>query len=398
MIAERYTDYMYNLVDKVIKEIGPREPCSEEEKECGRMFAREIEPVCDHVETETFTCSPTAFLGAFPYLVLMFITGVVLYFFLPPVAVVMGIIGLTILALEVIRYWEFLDPIYPKKNGENIVGYVSPQGDIKKRVYIAGHFDSAYEFKIFYWFKTLAPAVIIAGILTLLLFTGFSLARAIAEPVGIPQASVFWILGYVIIGLSPVVLVFGLFHTSDVVPGASDNMSAVAVVAGLGKYLKDAKEKGEFFPENTEVVLLGTSSEEAGLRGAKRFAAKHLEESKTLPTYVIVLDGISDERHFSVMQKEVWLSAKMDPYLVDVAKDAAKDNGFEIKSGVLPLGATDASAFCQAGIPAVSLILTDNTTLVPYYHTRLDTMECVRPESLTVCLQTVIDMIRKIDA
>jgi len=88
----------------------------------------------------------------------------------------------------------------------------------------------------------------------------------------------------------------------------------------------------------------------------------------------------------------------MDPYLVGVAMDAAKDNGFKIREGILPLGATDASAFALAGLPAVSMCLWDNTRLVPHYHTRYDTIDHIRPESLSVALQAVVDMLRRIDA
>ena len=67
MDAERYADYMYNLIDRVINEIGPREACSAEEKRTGRLFAEEIKPACDRINVETFTCSPKAFLGFFPF-------------------------------------------------------------------------------------------------------------------------------------------------------------------------------------------------------------------------------------------------------------------------------------------------------------------------------------------
>lgn len=40
---------MYNLIDKVLKEIGPREAYSDEEKELGRLFADEIRPACERV-------------------------------------------------------------------------------------------------------------------------------------------------------------------------------------------------------------------------------------------------------------------------------------------------------------------------------------------------------------
>jgi len=397
MIAERYTDYMYDLIDKVMTGIGPRESCSEEERELGRLFAGEIEPACERVETENFTCSPTAFLGFFPYLVLMYLAGVVLYFFLPPVSLALAFIGGTVLVFEVVRYKELIDPFYPKREGENIAGFVKPQQEATRRVYVSAHFDSAYEFKIWLWFKNLSAPLMGIGFLSVVLLFGFSLARTIAEPVGPPVATAFKILGYILISLSPVVTLFAFFHTSDVVPGAMDNMAGVAVVAGLGKYLEDARASGEFYPENTEVVLLGLSSEEAGLRGAKRYAARHREECVDLPSYAIFLDGIYDERHFTVFRKEIWPGAKMDPYLVGLAREAAEENGFEIEVGILPLGATDASAFALAGIPAVSMSLWDNTRLVPHYHTRHDTIEHIRPQSLRAALQTVIDMLRHID-
>jgi putative aminopeptidase FrvX len=144
-------------------------------------------------------------------------------------------------------------------------------------------------------------------------------------------------------------------------------------------------------------VLLGLSSEEAGLRGAKRYAAAHRGEQKGLPTSAIFLDGIYDETYLTVFSKEVWPGARMDPGLVDLARQAAEDNGFKIKVGVLPLGATDATAFALAGIPSVSMCLWDNTRLVPHYHTRHDTIEHIRPQSLAVALQTVIEMLRRID-
>lgn len=44
-----------------------------------------------------------------------------------------------------------------------------------------------------------------------------------------------------------------------------------------------------------------------------------------------------------------------------------------------------------------ALACQDATRLVPNYHTRLDTIEHVRPQSLSVMLQLVLDMIEEID-
>lgn len=397
MTAERYTDYMYGLIDKVMKDIGPRESCSEEERELGRLFSSEISEACERVETQEFTCSPTAFLGFFPYLVLMYLAGVVLYFFLPAVSVALALVGGAVLYFEVVRYRELLDPIFPRRKGANVAGYVKPSGEPTRRVYISAHFDSAYEFKLWYWFKGFSAPLMGVGIFGLLLLLGFSIARTAAQPAGLPEGA-YWILGYILIGFSPLVAINAFFHTRDLVPGAMDDMAGIAVLAGLAKYFKDARAIGDFYPETTEVVLLGMSSEEAGLRGAKRCASQLRQEPGPLPLFSIFLDGIYDERYLTVFRRELWPGSKMDPGLVDIAAKAAEDSGFKADVRSLPLGATDASAFAIAGIPAVSLCLAENDKLAPNYHTRLDTIDNIQPKSLAIALQIVIDMVRRIDA
>jgi Peptidase family M28 len=397
MIAERYTDYMYNLIDSVVKEIGPRLACSEEEKKLGRLFADEIRPTCERVDTETFTCSPTAFMGFFPYLTLMYLAGVVCYFFLPAVSMVLALVVATIFILEVVRYKEFIDPIYPKKQGENVSGIVKPTGDVKRRVIVSAHFDSAYEFNIWHWFKSFSVVIMVIGFLSVVLLFGFGLARTVVEPVGTPDAMIFLVFGIILAALSPVFAIIAFWHTKDVTPGAMDNMSGISVVTGLAKYLKDASERGEFYPRNTEVVLLGCSSEEAGLRGAKRYASRHLEEFSAIPTYGIFLDCLYDEDYFTVFKREMYMGVGLDQGLVELTLKAAGENDFKIKTGVIPFGATDGSAFAQAGINTVSMFMLDMSRMPPNYHTRHDTIDYIKPRCLAVALQTVMDMVRLLD-
>lgn len=397
MIADRYTDYMYNLIDRVIKEIPPRPSCSEAEKESGRLFASEIDPVCSKVEFEKFTCHPKAFVGFFPYLVLAYVAGVVLYFFFPAASAFLGLIAFLGFFFETVRYKELLDPLFPEKEGENVSGYVQPTGEVKQRVYVSGHFDAAYEFNLWYWFKSFSTVLMVIALLAIIALFGFGLARAIAEPVGLPGATVWWVFGWVLVGLFPLIAPFIFFHTNNVVPGAMDDLAGVAVVAGLGKYLGEAKEKGEFYPENTEVVLLGLSSEEAGLRGSKRYAAAHKAEAASTPTHAIFFDGIYDEDFLSCFTYELWPGGRLDKGLVDLTCKVAGANGWKIKRAILPLGATDATAFAQEGIPAVNISLWDTTRLVPHYHTRHDTIDKIKPKSLAVALQLAIDIVKDLD-
>lgn len=399
MSAGRYRDYMYSFADKALAEIGPRGSCSAEEAELARRFAGEIEPYCERVDSEEMECAPDAFLGAFPYLVALYAAGLAAYFFLPPLALALSLTGFAVLFLEVFHYHEFIDFAFPRKKGLNVAGVIPPSGEVKRRLIVSGHFDSAYEFKIWYYLKGLAVPYMILGVVGVLTLVGASLARTIAWPPAGWGGGAFTVLGIVCLAVFPLLLPFVFFHTRDLVPGAMDDLTAVAVLAGLGRALKDAREGGEgFFPNHTEVVLLGLSSEEAGLRGAKRYAARHREEHHALPTKGIFLDGIYDESFLMVNRREISPGVKLDPRLVEMAKETAEALGLPIKVGVIPLGATDATAFARAGVPCVSLGCADTSRLTPNYHTRYDTMEFVRPESLEVSLEMVLGILLRFDA
>ncbi|MCX5995573.1 MAG: DUF4910 domain-containing protein [Chloroflexi bacterium] len=398
MFTDRYTDYMYGLVKKVIDEIGPRPSCSEREKRLGRLLVEEWQPFCDRVDVETFTCSPNAFLGFIPFSVLLYFAAVILYWFYPPVSFVLIAIGFGIVFFELLRYREFVDFLFPRRQGENIMGTIRPKGEATRRVLVSAHMDSAYEFNLIYYLRNAVIPIVEIAILGLVIALGGSLAKTIAYFYGFADTTAFTAVGYAMIAFTPLMGLFLFFHVYKPVPGAMDDMAGVAVVAGLGKYLDEARRNGDWLPEKTEVVLLAMSSEEAGLRGAKRYVRRHLQEMKTTPTYGLFLDGVYDEKYLTVTYRELCTGARHDPGLVKMAQDAAASHNWHIFTRMIPLGGTDASPFSLKGIPAVCLHCQDTTRAVPNYHTRNDTYEHIRPESLAVSLQLVIDMLKQIDS
>jgi len=399
MSTDRYTNYMYSLIKKVIDEIGPRPSCSEEEKRLGRLLVDEWKAICDKVETETFTCSPTAFLGYIRFSVLLFFAAVVLYWFYPLASFLLVAVSVSMVFFEFLRYREYIDFLFPRRQGENIVGTIRPKGEATRRVIVSAHMDSAYEFNFIYYLRKAAILVIDLGMAGLVIALFGSLAKTIAHYSGFADATAFSVVGYIMIALTPIMAFFLFFHTYKPVPGAMDDMAGVAVVAGLGKYLDEAKRNGDWLPERTEVVLLATSSEEAGLRGAKRYASRHPQEMKTTPTYGLFLDNIYDEKYLTVINREICTRATHDPELIKMAQDAAASHNWPIAVRSIPVegGGTDAAALSVKGIPATCLICQDISQAVPNYHTRNDTYEHIRPESLSVSLQLVIDMLKRID-
>jgi len=397
--ADRHTDYMYGLVKKAIDEIGPRPSCSEQEKRLGRLLVEEWQPFCDKVDSETFTCSPTAFLGFIRFSVLLYFAAVILYWFYPLASFIMVTICFSMVFFEYLRYREFVDFLFPRKQGENIIGTIRPRSKATRRIIVSAHMDSAYEFNFIYYLKNAAILVIDLAMAGLVIALGGSLAKTIAYFYGFADNTAFAAVGYAMIAFTPIVALFLFFHTYKPVPGAMDDMAGVAVVAGLGKYLDEARRNGDWFPERTEVVLLAMSSEEAGLRGAKRYASRHLQEMKTTPTYGLFLDNICDEKYLTVINREICTRARHNPELIKMAQDVAEHHNWPMAVRPIPLqgGGTDAAAFSVKGVPAVCLLCQDISKAVPNYHTRNDTYEHIRPESLSVSLQLVIDMIQRID-
>jgi len=399
MHANRFTDYMYSLIKKVIDEIGPRPPCSPQEKKLGRLLVEEWKPFCDRVDVETFTCSPTAFLGFIRFSVLLFFAAVILYWFYPLASFIMVAVSFSMVFFEFLRYREFVDFLFPRKQGENIVGTVRPRGEAIRRVIVSAHMDSAYEFNFIYYLRKAAILVIDLGMAGMVIALFGSLAKTIAYFGGFADNTAFAAVGYAMIALTPVMAFFLFFHTYKPVPGAMDDMAGVAVVAGLGKYLEEARRSGDWLPERTDVVLLATSSEEAGLRGAKRYVTRHLQELKTTPTYGLFLDNICDEKYLTVINREICTRATHNPELIKMARDVAEHHNWPIAVKSIPVegGGTDAAAFTVKGIPSICLLCMDTSKAVPNYHTRHDTYEYIRPESLSVSLQLIIDMIERID-
>lgn len=393
--AQRYRDEMYGLIDEVLREIGPRESCSENEKRLGRKLIERWQGLGLEARAERFTCHPKAFLGFIPFSALLYLGATIAYWFAPLLGFALAAASMALIFFELLRYREFIDRWFPAAEGENVACVIPPAGECRRRVVISAHQDSAYEFNLWYFLKNAAiPIMVISFAAPLLpMFGGLAMALTGASP----DAGVYFAVGVACLALYPLVGLNLFFHTYTVVPGAMDDLAGVSVLHGVARALTDATRAGQPLVRDTEVVLLAAAAEEAGLRGAKRYAAAHAAEMAALPTYGIFVDGVYDERHLTVVTRELFTGAVHDPRLVQLAKDVALERGWPIREHVIPLGASDATAFSTAGIPSVALLCQDATRLVENYHTRLDTIDRVRPESLSTMLQVVLDMVERID-
>lgn len=417
MADANLNNYMYEFIEKICNEIGPRESGTEQEILAGNMIEEELKKFCDEAHQEEYISSPHAFLGGIRYAAFLVFVSIILYwlsllidlnilqigngysFIFTVIAVILIVISVSYFILETMKYHETYDFLFPKRKSNNVVGTLNPSGEVKNTIIFSAHHDSAFEFNTFYYLKRFGQIIINIGYLGVGIILIVIILKMILQLLSIELTILFLSFGFFFIIFIPIILVYILFHTYHPVQGAFDNLSGVSVVLGIGKFLAENKKNPEIYPQNTKIYLISFAGEEAGLRGAKRYISVHFNQLKEEGTIVVNMDGIGKKDIVIIHDRELGIGAKHDPKIYQPILEIAKKINPNAKLSTLPFGATDGAAFSKKGIPATSIGgLNLKDELPPYYHTRLDTPENVEKEALGQFVQICLEYLKYIDS
>lgn len=149
---------------------------------------------------------------------------------------------------------------------------------------------------------------------------------------------------------------------------------------------------------HTEVGVILTGAEEAGLRGAKAWSRAHAADDRGAPSFIISYDTIHDPRHLMVNVRDLNGTVAADSALCALFLRAAEDVNVPCKRGWVPPmgGATDSAAFTQGGFRSVG-ITGLNHKLEDYYHTRRDSWDNLNLEGLENCYRATVRALELID-
>ncbi|MHA1293039.1 MAG: M28 family metallopeptidase [Promethearchaeota archaeon] len=399
-ISEEISDYMYNFIKQICTEIGPRCPCSEEEKKGANYILKEMEHFTDKAELEEFYCAPRAFLGWIRVSILLTIIAMVFYFLTPLNPILFALIAFIISILPIIVLWyeffcykEFIDPLFKKRNSFNTIGTIKSKAELKNILIFSGHHDSAYQFNLLRWLKFGYYIVIVIGMYCIIRFsihTGIRFFAIILQgdldnTVQSTQKLLWWAIP------SMFLLFFfeGTKKNGGKVPGAIDNLSSIAVILGLGKYLKEHRD---IIPENTEIRLISFGCEEAGLRGAFRYVERHLEELKQYNTENFNIEMIALPEKFYVFRREDTTRTVHSKEVVQKMVKAANSVGIDCKIKAMPFlgGGTDSTAFSKSKIKSACLLAMSMSGMWRYYHQSLDNYNKVNKKALENALKIAI--------
>lgn len=392
---DRQVEYAVKGITKVCRRIGPRKPGSPEEYRAQQWFQKDMKNYCEETRIEEFTLHRQGFMGFIPFTVACGIASVFVNWFASPIAaLILCICAFVPLFFEFLMYKEFDDFLFPKQTSHNMIAVRKPKGEVKQRIVMVGHSDSQFEWTLNYLIGGLQAKLFVEvpAVVGLIVQTVFALVCIIAgkggAAVNIQSARWFFILFFVISCVFiPFEFAFLFFQSwTKSVPGASDNLSGCYVGMAVVKALDEAKVRFE----NTEVVVICSGSEEAGLRGSKAYAKAHEKELKEIPTCVVALDTFRDLETMAVYHRDLSGTLQHHDGTKVLVHDACANCGFDVKYESIYIGGSDAASFTQRGIPATGFAAMDPAP-PRYYHTRLDTPENLRPEAIKAGIEIMIE-------
>ena len=385
--------YMIREITHICRDMKKRPPGSEGEREAAAYMAGVLEKDCGcrNVRIESFKEHPAAFYGYF-YFSMTFDCLCAAFFFLRPwLSIVFGIMAMLLFLFQFVLYKQVIDPLFPEKESVNVTAVRPCAGEVKQRVFLNGHMDAAWEFPLNYYFGGVVfeiPGVLaILGVCFYIALSACKLCDA-AE----------WTHTAGLLGLLFVpffILVAFTYNPKRIVDGANDNLSGCYMGIAV---LREMERLGVRL-ENTEVGVILTGSEEAGLRGAKAWCKAHQGEYRDVPTCIISFDTIHDPQQLMVNRKDLNGTVTSDRALGEEFLRAAQEAGVPCRKGQVPLmgGSTDSAAFTQGGFRSIGVTgLSHN--LEDYYHTRRDSWDNLNAEGLENCYIATVAMIEGLES
>jgi hypothetical protein len=281
-----------------------------------------------------------------------------------------------------------------------VIGRLRKPGtkNIKRLLILSGHHDSALENTwlryLGYGFFFLSTTYFI-GLVILLAINIIQLVGIILDDSELIRAGT---LGWILL-IYPILpsIIYVLFLTrgrknGGIVPGAMDNLSACAITVAMCRLLV---ENPSNIPDNTEIRFITFGSEEAGLRGSRRYVQYHLDELRFLDAQLLNYEMVVHPE-ITILSSEVNGTVKNSPEMVKSVVTAAERAGvpYKVRSAFLGIS-NDAGSFSRAGLKATTLNpFKFPQQMVAYYHQMWDSPDVLTIEPLFNVMKLTLEWIR----
>ncbi|MGN0521224.1 MAG: M20/M25/M40 family metallo-hydrolase [Eubacterium sp.] len=410
-VIDENVDYTVKEITNVIKKYGPRESGNENCLAAEKHIKKEMDTFCDETRFESYKMAPKAFLQwtkfvsaavilAVVVCAILVFTSVINFFIAQCIVCGVVFVSLLITVMEFLMYKQFMDVFYKKIEGHNLLGVRKPKGEVKKRIIISGHIDSAYEWRHIYYGKksplmTILMAWTIVGAIASFVISAVTIIANFVNMGAFGDFMLDYSYYFHFVTALAMVTLFFFVDFKTISPGANDNLTGTYAAVTALRMLDMA---GVEF-ENTEVCAMITDGEEAGLRGCKQWAKDHYDEyvNSGVETAILCVDTLTDLEYLNVYNRDMTGTVKHDPKFSQLVMDSAIEAGHDdLKFANVFFGSSDAAAFSQAGITATCLAAMDPAP-ADYYHNRRDSYDRLVPEAIKTGYEVIISTILNFD-
>ena len=175
-----------------------------------------------------------------------------------------------------------------------------------------------------------------------------------------------------------------------VVPGANDNLSAVAVVLEVARRLAEEPVRG------VRVLLVSTGSEESFEEGMAAFVARHEHELPRESTDIVVLDTVGSPRLILLEGEGMLVRRPYDETLKDTIEAAAEEaNVALLREHWLSFG-SDALIGLRRGYRTALIASFDEHKLPSNYHQHTDTADRIDYDTVAAAAKVSEATVRRI--
>jgi hypothetical protein len=174
------------------------------------------------------------------------------------------------------------------------------------------------------------------------------------------------------------------------VPGANDNLSAVAVLVALARSLRQRPISG------LRVLLLSAGSEESLQEGILAFARRHFHELPRERTRFVMLDTVGSPRLVMVEAEGTLKMRHYDRELCDLIAASASEVGVGLVRGMRARASTDAVVPNKAGYPTALLVSFNEYKQLSNYHLPTDVADNLDFGTVAGCARVMDVVVRKL--
>ncbi len=178
---------------------------------------------------------------------------------------------------------------------------------------------------------------------------------------------------------------------SPTVPGANDNLSAVALLVALAERLRYEPIPG------VRIVLLSAGAEEELQGGVYGYLEAHQAELDPTSTYCVTVDTIGSPQ-LVMLEGEgtVGMHDYTDPSFRDLTEQVAKEVGVSLERGLRSRFSTDGIVVSRANIPTVVLVSLAPWRALSNYHLMTDTPENLNYDTVASAVELTEALARRL--